>query len=152
MNHIATTSNPSSHLESEGWYYTRLLLQRGRPGHLKLDGTRLTFDSIGKHERPAGPYEEIDETPATVFALDLSEVHSLSYQWLTGSVVIAHAGGRHIVSLVGPSSGSVLKDFGRLGRGYSALTRWQSVLPSQPDVSAQPAPGAARGTDQGAGR
>jgi hypothetical protein len=135
-------------LESEGWYYTRLVLQRGRPGSLRLQGTLLSFETLPQGERPAGTYEAMDETATTIFVLDLNEIDSVSYNWLTGSMTIAHSTSRHIVSLVGPSSGSMIKDLGRLARGYAALAQWQGVL----TTGASAATEAARETGQGAQR
>jgi hypothetical protein len=128
MENNATSHTCATSYESEGWYYTRLLLQRGRPGRLMLNGARLTFTTTARGERPAGPYEAMDATANTVFEFDLAEAETVSYNWLTGSVTIAHPNARHIVSFVGPPSGSTIRDARQLAVGFAALNRWRNVF------------------------
>ena len=103
-------------------------MQRGRPGRLKLNGARLTFETTAKGERRASIYESMDATANTVFDFDLDEVESFAYNLLTGSVTIAHPSARHIVSFVGPSTGSTIRDLRQLAVGHAALNRWRNVF------------------------
>lgn len=122
------TTDNEQQLETEAWYYTRMMFARGQYGSLHLRDGRLSFVTVADDSRSSSLYEKVDTAAQTIFDLLVDDIDDISYNWLLGALTVTEEGRRYIVSFAGPQSGHHFEDARRLITALTTLGRWRAEL------------------------
>ena len=122
------THEAATELENDAWYYKRWMFTRGVPGVLTLRAGTVSFTTGNPRGGARNKYEKPTDAREVLVDVALSDLDTISYNWVVGGLALHQGARRHLISFTAPRTGGHSTDARSAVTGLLALRQWRTLL------------------------